>query len=182
MAIKQVLTGLFLTPVMILAGHSALAGHAYSEAPVVNAEPIYETVSVTVPRQECQQQQVAYRGDYDRRRGSATPMIVGAIIGGALGNGLGHHKQNKRVGAAVGALLGGSIGRDIGRRNQAYASNVVQYRTEEVCTTVNDYHEEERLAGYRVTYRFAGETYTTRTRRDPGDTIRVRVRVTPLEG
>jgi len=182
MARKQVIAAVLLTPMLCIAGNSALAGHGYSEAEVLSAEPLYETVSVSVPRQECRQEQVAYREGYNRPRGSATPTIVGAIIGGALGNAVGHGHTNKKVGAAVGAILGGSIGRDIGRKNQAYAGDTIRYRTEEVCTTVEDIHEQERLAGYRVTYRFAGETYTTRTRRDPGDTLRVRVRVTPVEG
>ena len=32
-----------------------------------------------------------------------------------------------------------------------------------------------------VTYRFAGREYTTETREHPGDRIRVRVNVTPVE-
>ena len=46
---------------------------------------------------------------------------------------------------------------------------------------MHEVHEEERLAGYSVTYVYAGETYTTRRRRDPGDSIRVRVSVRPVD-
>jgi len=42
-------------------------------------------------------------------------------------------------------------------------------------------HSEERLEGYDVTYRYDGEVYSTRTRNDPGDTIRVSVSVVPVE-
>ena len=89
-----------------------------------------------------------------------------------------HNKRNKQVGTVIGALLGGSIGADIARENR-YRHGPVSYHTEQVCTVVNEYAEEERLAGYRVRYRYAGETYTTRMNRDPGDRLRVRVRVTP---
>ena len=92
---------------------------------------------------------------------------------------MGHHKSNKQVGTVVGALLGGSIGADVARRNRYYDAPV-GYRTEEVCNVVQDIVDEERLAGYDVTYRYAGSTYTTRMRNHPGDSIRVRVRVTPV--
>jgi uncharacterized protein YcfJ len=79
----------------------------------------------------------------------------------------------------VGAVLGGSIGNDIGRRQQGYGQPV-RYGTEEVCATQYEERAEQRLTGYRVTYRYAGETYTTTMDRDPGSSLRVRVDVTPV--
>lgn len=160
---------------------TAFAGSNQARAEVVNVEPIIETVTRTVPRQECRQETVAYRDDYQRsHRRSATGPILGAIIGGAIGNAVGHNKSNKRVGTAVGALLGGSIGADISRQHRGQRSTEnVTYRTEDVCTTVRDYIEEERVNGYRVSYVYGGQTYTTRMDSQPGDTIGVRVQVTP---
>jgi uncharacterized protein YcfJ len=40
--------------------------------------------------------------------------------------------------------------------------------------------EEEELAGYRVTYQYAGETYSTTLDHDPGSRLRVSVNVTPI--
>lgn len=153
-----------------------VAGTTYDRARVVDVEPLYETVTYEVPREQCHMERVPYHRDAGRR--SATAPIVGAIIGGALGNAVGHKKRNKQVGTVVGAVLGGSIGADIARRNHRHGARV-SYGSEEVCRVVNDIREEERLLGYRVTYRYAGETYTTRMDRDPGPSLRVRVRVTP---
>ena len=47
---------------------------------------------------------------------------------------------------------------------------------------VNYVTEQRReLEGYRVTYRYGGRNYTTRTRTHPGTRIRVQVEVTPAE-
>ena len=147
----------------------------YDHAQVVSAEPVYETIRREVPVQACRQEEVAYRS---KGRRSSTGPILGAIIGGAIGNAVGHDKRNKQVGTVVGAVLGGSIGADISRRQR---SGPVEYRTEEVCDTRYEVQSEERIAGYDVRYIYAGTTYQTRMPRDPGDTLRVRVRVSPAE-
>ncbi len=154
----------------------ALAGGRYQYAEVLASEPLYETVSYSVPTERCRPETVAY--DEPRAR-SATAPILGAIIGGAVGNAVGHKKRNKQVGTVVGAILGGSIGADVGRRRASYGEGV-RYVTENVCSTVYEEHVEERVAGYRVTYRYGGETYTTELDHDPGDSLRVAVHVTPV--
>lgn len=153
----------------------ATAAPVYDQARVVSADPVYETVSREIPVRECRQEQVAYQS---ARRNSATGPILGAIIGGAIGNAVGHEKRNKQVGTVVGAVLGGSIGADVSRRNR---SGPVEYRTEEVCDTRYEVHSEEQLAGYDVRYVYGGTTYQTRMPRDPGESLRVRVRVSPAE-
>lgn len=161
----------------VLVPSVALAEHdAYQYAKVLASDPIYETVSYSVPVEQCRDETVAH---HDNRGYSATGPILGAIIGGALGNAVGHKKRNKQVGTAVGAVLGGSIGADISRRNRAYRDDV-RYSTRQVCTVEHQEHLEERLTGYRVTYRYGGETYTTHMDHDPGSSLRVRVRVTPV--
>ena len=163
---------------LLVAPGLAMAATTYDRAPVTQVEPVYETVRYTVPVQVCSEQEVAYR-EPRHQRASATGPILGAIIGGAVGNAVGNGKKNKQVGAVVGAVLGGSIGADISRRHRGYHGDEVTYRTEEVCRTDREERSEERLAGYNVTYVYAGNTYTTRMKRDPGDSIRVRVRVSP---
>ena len=56
----------------------------------------------------------------------------------------------------------------------------VRYEEREVCSTVYERVEEERLTGYDVSYAYGGQTYKTRMRRDPGSTVRVRVQVEPI--
>ena len=150
----------------------------YEQAQVLDATPVYETVTQRVPVEQCAVQRVAYRADSGRR--SVTAPILGAIIGGAIGNAVGHEKRNRQVGTAVGALLGGSIGADIARHRRSHGERVT-YRNEEVCEIVDEVREEERLAGYDVRYTYGGQVYQSRMPRDPGETLRVRVRVSPAE-
>jgi uncharacterized protein YcfJ len=178
------LTARFFKPALlmgVLLPGLAMAATSYDRAEVLSVEPLFETVTYEVPREQCHIQRIGYRRNSVEKlggRGSATGPILGAIIGGALGNAVGHHKRNKQVGTVVGAILGASVGADIARRNRQNSGHV-SYVDEEVCHVVNEIREEERLLGYRVTYRYASETYVTRMDRDPGRSLRVRVRVTP---
>ncbi|MGI9325468.1 MAG: glycine zipper 2TM domain-containing protein [Pseudomonadales bacterium] len=160
---------------LITAG-PGLANVNYAYAQVVDVEPLHEIVSVTVPTEVCRDHEVAYQAP---RRRSATAPVLGAVIGGAIGHAVGHRKRNKQVGAVTGALLGGAIGADINRRN-SYRDGSVHYRTERVCHSDTEVREEERQAGYRVSYLYGGETYTTHMNQHPGESIRVRVAVSPV--
>jgi uncharacterized protein YcfJ len=155
----------------------ARESRGYAQADVIRAEPQYELVRREVPREVCRTEEYTRpRGDY-----SVTSPVLGAVIGGALGNAVGHSRRNKQVGVAVGALLGGAIGHDIARRNQA-RNGGYDVESRDVCRIETSYEEDERLTGYEVTYRYAGETFTTFMDRDPGPRLRVRVDVTPVEG
>ena len=165
---------------LLLLPSLAFAVTNYDRARVVGVDPIYENVSYNVPVEQCREEQVRY-SEPSRQHASATAPILGAIIGGAIGNAVGHNKNNKKVGTIVGAVLGGSIGADIGRQNRAYRSGPVSYRTEEVCDVVQEVRSEERLSGYNVSYVYADNTYTTVMQRDPGASVRVRVRVNPVD-
>lgn len=146
---------------------------SYDYGTVVDSKPIYETHRVDQPRQECWTETVYREPATDNSVGT----VVGAVVGGALGNAVGHSKKNKQVGAVVGAVLGGTIGRSVSIHRKTHQR---QPESEQVCRTYNDYYEEERVVGFSVRYRFNDETYTTRTKRDPGDTIKLRLSVTPV--
>ena len=169
------ITARLLWPLLLLPA-AALADGRHPHARVLSAQPIYQVVTYTVPVEQCRHERVAYQ---QPARHSVTAPILGAIIGGALGNAVGHGKRNKQVGVAVGALLGGSVGADVGRRQQS-RSGAVRYATEQVCSVVHEQRREDRLTGYRVTYRYAGQTYVTDMDRDPGPSLPVVVRVTPV--
>jgi uncharacterized protein YcfJ len=163
----------------------ALANVSLDQARVVAAEPVYRTVSYAVPEEQCSLVEVP-AAEPPRYR-SFTGPILGAVIGGAIGNAVGHSKTNKKVGTAVGAVLGGTIGRDIQRRmaQERYAAYPARYETarfetREVCETVYETRESLELEGYDVTYRYAGQTHTTRMDHDPGRYLQVRVQVTPV--
>lgn len=154
----------------------ALAEVHYEYAQVVESHPVYRTVEVSTPREECWNEEVAYRDNH--RSNSRTPALLGTIIGGALGNAVGHGKSNRRVGAVVGAVLGHSIGRDIVANN--HNDRTVRYETVRQCETVYDHYEEERLIGYQVQYLYNNEEYSVRMDEDPGDRVRVKVNIQPV--
>lgn len=164
---------------MLLAG-AALAGVAtaqtapihYIYAPVVHVEPIYQQERVPVEREVCWQERV-YR---ERRGGSATGTIAGAIIGGVIGNQFGDGNGQRAL-TAAGAALGASIGHDASRRHRGHGRPVSVER----CEIQIDYESRSYAAGFEVAYEYNGEVYTTRTRRDPGDSIRLEVAARPAE-
>ncbi len=154
----------------------ASADVTYDRARVVDVDPIYELVSDSVPVEQCREERVPV---YRHHRANASAPILGAIIGGAIGNAVGHKKRNKQVGTVVGAMLGGAIGADVSRQNRHRDYPGERYRYEQVCDTHYEVRQHEQLTGYRVSYVYGGTTYSTRMRRDPGEYIRVRVRVSP---
>ncbi len=154
-------------------------GGGYDYAKVVRVEPMMRHVRVSQPRRECYQEEVPV---YESERGyrSATPTILGGILGGVVGHTMGHG-NGKAVATVAGTVLGGSIGRDIGYQNNPPRGGSTRYATQENCNVVDDYREEDRVDGYRVTYRYNGADYVTRTDHDPGKRIRVHVDVQPAE-
>ena len=149
---------------------------SFDYATVLSATPITQIYSYQQPRQECWVETVQRPG---RREHSATGTILGGVIGAAIGNQLGHSKRNKQVGAVAGALLGASVGNDISRRNAPYHGGYSEQV--EQCRTIQETIEEERVVGYDVKYRYKGRNYHTRTQSDPGDSIRLKLTMTPAE-
>lgn len=176
-AVLTALSSLALAPVAQARPYDeASGGGFYDYAKVVNVEPMMRHVRVSDPRRECYEEQVpVYESDRGPR--SATPTILGGIIGGVVGHTMGQG-NGKTVATVAGTVLGGSIGRDIGNQNSYSRSG---YATQENCRVVEDFRDEERIEGYRVTYVYNGAEYVTRTARDPGNKLRVRVDVQPAE-
>lgn len=157
---------------------TAAAGSTdYIDVPVLEATPVYRDVEVSVPEEQCWQEDVVHRVNRHHGR-SSTPGILGVVIGGAIGNALGHNKTNKRVGALVGAVLGGSIAKDITRKNRA--NDEYFYDTVEKCRTVYRHHTEQKVVGYQVLYSYNEQEYSIRMPRDPGATLQLRVNVEPV--
>lgn len=161
--------------VALLASPS-FAATRYEYAQVIQSRPVYKSVEISMPHEECWDEEVAHTRA--ARSSSRTPALLGTIIGGALGNAVGHGKSNKRVGTVVGAVLGHSIGRDIVAGNSH--DRVVRYETVRQCETVYEYREEERLVGYEVVYRYNDEDYSVRMDDDPGEQVRIKVNIQPV--
>ncbi|HDZ10299.1 hypothetical protein LCGC14_0077820 [marine sediment metagenome] len=155
----------------------ALAQTRYVYADVLESRPIYQSVTVSAPREECWQEQVRVRDSH--RSGSRTPALLSAIVGGAIGNAVGTNSSSRKVGTVVGAVLGHSVGRDIVNANNRHEP--ARYQTVQHCEVVDEYYDEERLMGYQVRYRYNGEDFSVRMDDNPGERIRLRVQVEPVQ-
>lgn len=150
----------------------------YHWAKVTRVEPLTRMVEHSEPEQHCWNEEVVYQNEFYRPQ-SATGTIVGGIIGGAVGNALGHKKRNKQIGTAVGAILGASIGSDLSTKRSRGDYTTRRRGYEQRCEVSHRTYYEEEITGYRVWYRYRGDTYSTRMSRKPGKKIRVRVTVEP---
>lgn len=162
--------------VALLLAAPSFAETRYEYAQVIESRPIFKSIEISMPHEECWNEEVAHTRP--ARSNSRTPAILSTIIGGALGNAVGHGKSNKRIGTVVGAVLGHSIGRDIVAGNSH--DREVRYETVRQCETVYEYREEERLIGYQVVYRYNDEEYSVRMDDDPGEQVRLKVNVQPV--
>jgi len=134
----------------------------YFYAEVVQADPIIEVVRDPVLREVCHD---VPRTD---KRKSVTPHILGGIIGGVLGNQIGSG-SGRTVATIAGVVLGTSLGADHSRKRR---DSGVQH-----CELTEAYREHERVAGYRVKYRYDGELRTAETREHPGKYLKLELRV-----
>lgn len=153
----------------------------YDKARVVKVKPMYERVEVIRPETRCWNETVYHSPRHESHR-SYTPTIAGAIVGGVVGNQFSDGGRRDAL-TVAGALLGASIGNDIShhhrrghhRRGHGYRS------TERRCETIEQVEEEQELIGYRVKYRYKGQTGWINTKHDPGEYIQVRVSVEPAQ-
>lgn len=165
----------------VLAGsrsHSTHNNHQFRDtARVTHVEPIYRKVTTSRPTRECYQEEVYRPVSNGRDHNNVAGTIIGGVLGGALGHNIGGgHRGPAKV---AGAVIGAAVGNQIARQNRHGGG---QYRGyEERCETVNHRETSRRIDGYRVTYRYNGQTYTTRMDRDPGQRVRVKVSVTPVQ-
>jgi uncharacterized protein YcfJ len=153
------------------------SGGHIEEATVIDAVPVYRTVRINNPRQQCWEEAVSVPTYTQGTTQSRTPEILGAIVGAGVGRLFGSGR-GQDLATVAGAVLGGSIGHDVNNRKKQTGSEV---RYEQRCKTVDEYHTEERLQGYDVTYEYNGNVYSTRTDNDPGSTLKVSVNVVPVE-
>ncbi len=175
-----------LTPILLaglMAPQSAFADQLHrvgaesftDTAKVISVTPIYRSISSTRPQRECWEEEVFYSDDVGHDN-TALNMIVGGAIGGALGQNIGRHSDSAKI---AGAVIGSAIGYDRAQRHRG--RHKLRRGVEERCQTVYEQVSHERLDGYRVTYRYRGQTFTTITDEDPGKRLRLRITLTPLD-
>ncbi|TWI64494.1 uncharacterized protein YcfJ [Pseudoduganella lurida] len=140
-------------------------------ARVVRVTPQVERVNR--PHQECRTEYVQVQQPQQRSAGgSILGGIAGAVLGSQIGSGGG------RTAATVAGAIGGAV---VGDRvdNQNAPPPGVQEQAVKQCRTVDSW--ESRTTGYEVVYDYRGRNYTSYMNYDPGENIRLRVSVEPLQ-
>lgn len=151
----------------------------FDYAKVLSVKPIVRYVTVSTPVRECWQENRHYT--VHDRPNTAGGTLVGAVIGGVIGHQFGSGRGNDAA-TVAGTLIGAAIGNESARkraREDGYDGTTTYSRPVQRCETNYQSHQEERIDGYRVVYRYHGQRYSTRLPYDPGDRIRVRVDVRP---
>ena len=142
-----------------------LAAQAAELATVVSSTPV--TASVPVARQACSDSQQLVQ-----QRPSGAGAVIGAIAGGVIGHNLGNG-FGRAAATGLGVVAGSIVGDQVEAANTPVAEVPVRR-----CQTVTSY--ESRIVGYDVMYEYAGQRYSTRMARDPGQQLAVNVQ--PAEG
>ena len=150
-------------------------------AKVVDAEPIYETVTVSIPEESCwskPRRHKRYRSD--NQHNSYTGTIAGGIISGVVGNQFGHD-SGKKVMTVAGTLLGLSIGHDLSQQSSDnYEFNRRVDHRRQICETTTRYESRQEIVSYHAKYRYKGNKFWTHIQYYPGKHIKVRGNVRPL--
>jgi uncharacterized protein YcfJ len=140
-----------------------------SLAPMVQAAEFGRVVSkseiirqVPVDHQTCRTEDVTVAPE--RSAGGA---VIGGVAGGVIGHGVGRG-SGQAAATVIGAITGAIVGDRIDNRDAEPTTRQVQR-----CRTETAY--QDQVAGYRVTYEYAGKRYTTRMAQDPGDRVAIRV-------
>lgn len=152
----------------------------YDYARVVDVQPLMTRVRVSTPQRECWDETRVDERDYRGPRTSAGGAILGAVIGGVIGHQIGSGR-GRDAATAAGAVIGAGIGHKQAERRNAGNLPAQREYTVERCDTRYSDAWEERIDGYRVTYVYNGRRQVTELPYRPGDRIRVRVDVSPVE-
>lgn len=152
-------------------------GAVYDYAQVISSQPIVNYVTVKTPVRECWEEMQYYTVDrHAGHRSGGT--LFGAIVGGVIGHQFGSGHGNDAA-TIAGSLIGAAIGNDIAWKRHSQYAVERHARPVQRCKTTYREHREERIDGYRVTYRFNGQKYVTEMPYDPGSKLRVRVDIRP---
>ena len=183
--IKTILAAVVLT-LALSATQASAGGYAYKDrrsspvtydyARVMSATPIIRYVTVTTPVKECWED-VEYYSVNHRPRGTGARTLFGAVLGGVIGHQIGGGRGND-IATVAGTLIGASIAKDSALRNGDYGRREYS-RPVTRCKTNYRTHEEERIDGYRVIYKYHGQKYATNTPNDPGKRLKIRVDIRP---
>lgn len=144
----------------------------YDYARVVDVQPVTEIVRTPREQQVCHEEMVRRRVPEYR---SPAPAIFGSILGGVIGHQFGGG-SGKTAATVAGAAIGGAVA-----TNAQYRRYPPRYHTapEQRCHIETEWHTEERVIAWDVSWKYRGRVYQSRMDEPPGDRIPVRIRVSP---
>jgi uncharacterized protein YcfJ len=170
-------------------------------ADVLRVDPVYEPLpepaqpdgDAAASRADCNDAPPPPAHENDLTDNRAAGTVIGALIGGVVGHAFGRGDGNKAA-TAAGAVAGGVAGNRIAAAQDQRTNNAQQQADAErdaVSASLRDCREarpirgssqpERRIVGYDVEYRYKGEIYMARLPFDPGDRMRVKITVVPVE-
>lgn len=163
-----------ITATLALTSSLASANTYYDYARVIKAKPVYDYVRISQPYKQCFPVERHIRKQRRHHHDRATSTVAGAMVGGVIGGVIGDSSRSALAGAVIGGAIGNS--QDRSQRRYKHRRDLV-----ERCETVYPPAKKVRkLTGYKVKYRYQGEAYKTFMRRHPGDTVKVRVSLSPV--
>ncbi len=181
-----------LTSTGLIAFYLAIGGYASADcirgersqgarldtAQVVTVKPIYQTVNVGHRRGQCWNKR-ARKPHPEPMDHANTGIVTGRIISDAVGHQFAHNGCEK---AAIIASFRPAASMDHDQKHSDHpGTHCPGYRFEKHGKIPHDCQSHDAIVGYRVKYRYRGWIYRTRMRNNPGDTIRVRVDLIPME-
>jgi uncharacterized protein YcfJ len=177
----------------------------YGWADVLRVDPVYEIAADTdtagsdsapSPSQDCPDETPSpspapSANEQTDTRAAGT--LIGALIGGVIGHAFGRH-DGKATTTAAGAIAGGVVGNRVAAAQDRAANDQARQQADDaeraaVAASLLDCRDratrrpapERRIIGYDVEYRYKGEIYMARLPFDPGDRMRVKITVVPVE-
>lgn len=156
-----------------IAAFIGFASSAHAEtryATITGVTTNYQTVTVDVPRQSCQDVQVPVysQGNGVNTEGAILGGIVGGIVGNQVGGGTGREAATG-VGAMIGAIVGGNSGN----------RQVTGYRTERQCSEMLVREQVRQIRNFTIAYEWNGIRGSSFTHNDyrVGDRIPVTISI-----
>ena len=159
--------------ILALSAGFAQAGHRDEKGiygRVIYVEPVYRSYKKPRKHNSCI--------EYDHSipvQTSYTGTILGAVIGGALGHSIGDAHGDPGAAAIAGGLIGASFGRGIDRHNSYNRHMLVTGP----CRSDRRYKRVREVVEYKVTYRYNGRVHKARLDYDPGEWVKLNVKVSP---
>ncbi len=178
MQMRKIATMVLATLPPLLLSPTSFGGGSYSDwATVTSVEPVERSYTIRRPVEKCWTEtvRVTQPGSSD---GNYTNELVGGLLGGVLGNQFGRGRGKDAM-TIAGAALGASIANDAERQRAAGQQEGGRYEEVERCETIYQAEEKSEFSHYRVSYDYNGHQFTANMKRDPGETIRIKIQVAP---